>query len=235
MCVRAFGLAALYGSDLFLSVNEEPSHKRTATAKRYAGKNKCDDDKCLKLVVLCPASCSELSHMLTWAVQEYNGPVAIRYPRGKDLGYKDSAWQNTLDVKENGALSCHRIGKDLTIITYGTLLENAMDAAKRLSEQGIETTVLRLLTITPLPVEAIREHMSENKRVFVVEETNSCCGVHAPLAALLYQKGNGCAVDAIDLGTGFVSHGSLSDLHRAYGMDGQGIANYVMEVLHRED
>ena len=187
------------------------------------------------MLVLCPASCSELSHMLTWAVQEYNGPVAIRYPRGKDLGYKDSAWQNTLDVKENGALSCHRIGKDLTIITYGTLLENAMDAAKRLSEQGIEATVLRLLTISPLPVEAILEHMGENKRVFVVEETNSGCGVHAPLAALLYQKGNGCTVDAIDLGTGFVSHGSLSDLHRAYGMDGQGIVNYVMEVLHRED
>ena len=185
------------------------------------------------MMVLCPASCCELSHMLTWAVQEHNGPVAIRYPRGKDLSYTGSAWQNTSDVKEKGALSCHRAGVGLTIITYGTLIENAMDAAKRLSEHGIEASVLRLLTISPLPVEALLEYIGENNQVLVVEETNSGCGIHAQLSVLLRQKN--CTVDAIDLGTGFVTHGSLSALHCAYGMDGQGIANYVMEVLHRED
>ena len=185
------------------------------------------------MLVLCPASCCELSHMLTWAVQEHNGPVAVRYPRGKDLSYTDSAWQALTDVTEKGTLTCHREGKDLTIITYGTLIENAMDAAKRLSEQGIEATVLRLLTISPLPVEAVLEHMAENKQVIVVEETNTGCGIHAQLSVSLRQKN--CTVEAIDLGKGFVTHGSLSALHRAYGMDGQGIANFVMEVLHRED
>ena len=173
--------------------------------------------------------------MLTWAVQDHNGPVAIRYPRGKDLSYTDSAWQDLPDVTENGALTCHCKGKDLTIITYGTLIENAMDAAKRLSEQGIEVTVLRLLTISPLPVETVLEHMGEGKHVVVLEETNSGCGIHAQLSVLLSQRKKDCVVDAIDLGAGFVTHGSLFDLHRAYGMDGQGIANYVMEVLHRED
>ena len=57
--------------------------------------------------------------MLTWAVDQQDGPVAIRYPRGGDRGYSESGW--------NGIASavCHRSGTDATILTYGTMLENA--------------------------------------------------------------------------------------------------------------
>ena len=187
------------------------------------------------MMVLCPASCAELSDMLEWAVEEYNGPVAVRYPRGGDRGYSGSAWKNQPDLMKNGALARHREGKDLTIITYGTLLENTMEAAEILASNGVEATVLRLMTVSPLPVDAVAESMAGSDRVLIVEEAMTGCGIHEPLAWALRQKKPACRVDCLDLGSRFVTHGSLADLYHAYHLDSQSIADFVLEVHHNEN
>ena len=173
--------------------------------------------------------------MLEWAVEEYNGPVAVRYPRGGDRGYSGSAWKNQPDLMKNGALARHREGKDLTIITYGTLLENTMEAAEILASNGVEATVLRLLTVAPLPVDAVAESMADSDRVLIVEEAMTGCGIHEPLAWALRQKKPACRVDCLDLGSRFVTHGSLADLYHAYHLDAQSIADFVLEVHHNEN
>ena len=178
--------------------------------------------------VLCPASCAELSDMLTWAVNACDGPVAIRYPRGGDRGFADSMWSITHTV------ACHRKGKDLTVITYGTLLDNVMQAAQILSQQGIEVTVLRLLSIAPLDVKAIASQIVSD-HVLIVEETNADCGISRELSWLLHTEKPNCIVRALDLGNGFVTHGSLNDLYHHYGLDGESIAKYVRKEHFHEN
>jgi len=177
--------------------------------------------------VLCPASCAELSDMLTWAVNEYDGPIAVRYPRGGDRGFSDSCWSADQTV------TCHRTGKDLTIITYGTMLDNALQAAEVLAKQGIDATVLRLLSIAPLNADAIADQIS-SKHVLIVEETITDCGISRELASVLQQK-KSCAVRAMDLGGGFVTHGSLNALYRHHGLDGESIADFVRKEHFHEN
>ena len=98
------------------------------------------------LLLLKPVSLAEQQDMLHWAVEEYDGPVAIRYPRGTEGSYTASDWKGL----ETG-VSVHRYGKDLTFITYGTMLDPVMAAADILSRQGVEATVLRLMNLTDLP------------------------------------------------------------------------------------
>ena len=160
--------------------------------------------------------------MLRWAVNDQNGPVAVRYPRGGDRGYADSAWSG-------GPVCCHREGKDVTIITYGAILQNVMQAAEILSRNGIEATVLRLLTVSPVPVEEILKNIQEN--ALVVEETAAGCGVFEELSAYIRDR----KVAHIDLGAHFVTHGSLQDLYRAHGLDAEGIAKTAMEVHRNEN
>ena len=150
--------------------------------------------------------------MMCWAVKKHNGPVAVRYPRGGDRGYTDSAWRN-------GAVMCHRQGGDVTIITYGTLLQNAMDAAQILACHGIETTVLRLLTVNPLPVDEITPLLSENRQILILEETNTGSGIREALAWELHSTVPDCRVSGIDLGSRFVTHGDVDSLYRALGLD----------------
>lgn len=179
--------------------------------------------------ILCPGSCQELSQMLTWAVYEQSGPVAIRYPRGGDRGYTGSAWDGT------SCVCSHRAGKDVTIITYGTLLNNAMDAAVRLSQKGIEATVLRLLTVEPLPIEQIISLISTNHHIVIMEEIAGHSGIGESLACALYEKIPGCRIDRLDLGHRYITHGSVNDLYTHYHLDGQSVADFIMEVQSNEN
>lgn len=175
--------------------------------------------------ILAPASLEEQTQMLTWAIQEYNGPVAVRYPRGTEGAYTGSAWDGKATAVS------HRRGRDITLITYGTLINPVLDAAERLEKQGIQCSVLRLLELADFSVEEILGMMPEKKNVVVIEETAANSGVKLPLAWELQQQCPDCRVSGIDLGKGFVPHGSQARLYEYCGLDADSIARFVSGVL----
>lgn len=181
------------------------------------------------MCILAPVSLLEQQDMLRWAVENYNGPVAIRYPRGGEGSYTASDWQGL----EQSLVRCHRQGADVTFVTYGSLLDNVMEAAGILSHQGIEAAVLRLLTLSDLSAAQILEQLSENHRVIVVEEVSSGSGIREALAWELCKRCPDCLVDGIDLGREFVPHGSQKKLYEHCGLDANSIAEYTKEVLSR--
>ena len=179
--------------------------------------------------ILCPANCAELSSMLRWAVEEYDGPVALRYPRGRDGEVTDSAFTG----KEN--VCCHRKGNDITLLTYGKLVNEAMQCAEILSQKGIEATVIRLLTVSPLPVHEILDLVGDCKHILIPEEACTGSGIHEALTCELLQKRPDLRIHAVDLGKNFVTHGSMETLYKVYGLDGSSLANKALEVLNNEN
>ena len=175
--------------------------------------------------ILCPASLQESEDMFRWAASNANGPVAIRYPRGGNGKYTDSSWS------EQPAQVCvHRTGKDLTILSYGKIINNVMEAAEILAAQGIEATVLRLTQISPLRIEEIRSYIPVSKLVFTVEEVAGNCGIKEQLAYLLSHVDSGYCVDGIDLGNCYIQHGSVEKLYEHYGLSPQKLAQKIKEV-----
>ena len=173
--------------------------------------------------ILCPASCQELSDMLVWAVKEQTAPVAIRYPRGGDKDYTQSDWT---DMGLRNAVKCHRQGRGITIITYGTMLQNATDAAELLSRHGIETTVLRLMTLAPLPVEEIAANLNTT-HLLILEEAAAGSAICHSLAEALYEHNPNLQIRSLNLGNGFVTHGSVAALYEHYGLDGNSVAEFI--------
>ena len=143
--------------------------------------------------------------MLQWAVEVHNGPVAIRYGRGGDRSYHDSAFAD-------GSVYCHQAGSDVTLITYGTLIDNAMDVARILAEKGIHATVLRLLKVAPLPVEDVCRYALPGKPVVVMEEAQANCGIGEALAYEIRQRMD-VPVSTINLGDQYVTHGNINQLY----------------------
>lgn len=172
------------------------------------------------MTVLAPASCKELEDMLTWAIEGQSGPVAIRYPRGGDRGYSDSAWN------ADHTVVCHKKGDDITLITYGVLLDNVMQAADLLAQHGIEATVLRLTKLTDFSIEDILQSISKNKQIVVLEEVASPCGICSELAYKLSDYN----VGGISLGDQYVTHGAVEVLYDHYGLSPEAIKKYVLEV-----
>ena len=179
------------------------------------------------MTVLCPASLAELAQMMRWAVLEHDGPVAVRYPRGGDLAYTQSAWET---CKEKG-LCVHKEGKDVALITYGRMINNVMQAAEILTQQGVDAKVIRLLGATNLPTEELKKTLADCKRVVVVEETCTGSGICQALNWALKD----CRVDGIDLGKDFVTHGAVDTLYDHYGLSGEKIAQFVQEVCKFEN
>ncbi len=175
------------------------------------------------MTLLAPASCAELGDMLCWAVKEQNGPVAIRYPRGGNRGFESSCF--------GAPVTCHRQGKDVMLITYGVLVNTALEAAQALCEQGIDAGVIRLLTLSPLPVKELYDLLAGVKKVIIIEEAMAGAGMHEALAFALAKLDPTLSIYARDLGGNYVPHGGLNELYRMTGLDADGIANYVQEVL----
>ena len=176
--------------------------------------------------ILAPASLEEQKKMLTWAVECCDGPVAVRYPRGGDRGYTGCGWNG-----ENSLIS-HRKGRDVTILTYGTLLENAMGAAEILSGKGIEAAVLRLTELSDLPVRDIAGQIAGEK-LLVLEEVSGGTGIAAQLALEMCVIDPNIRVYSRDLGWNFVPHGSVSQLYEHCGLDEMSVAEYIQEVLSK--
>lgn len=182
------------------------------------------------MCVLCPASCAELRGMLRWAINDYNGPVAIRYPRGGDRNYTDSAWINP----DNGVY-CHRQGEDAVLITHGMLLNNAMDAAQILEKRGIRVSVVRLLCVSAEAINQVTAYTLPGKPVIIAEETCNGSGIGEKLACKISQRDAKCRISCLDLGSSFVPHGNLDVLYSHCGLNAEKIADHVEEVLKVEN
>ena len=178
--------------------------------------------------ILAPASLAEQEQMLTWAIRDCDGPVAVRYPRGTEGEYMQSVWDG-----EQSVIS-HRIGKDITLITYGTMINSVLSAAERLAACGIACTVLRLLELSDISADQILRLMPESKKVVVIEETAARSGIKQALAWELRKACPDCRVFGIDLGAGFVPHGDQKQLYAYCGIDADSISQFVSGVLSDE-
>ena len=179
--------------------------------------------------ILAPASLAEQQDMLRWAVEDCRGPVAVRYPRGTEGSYRGSDWTGM----EGSLVKCHREGSDAVLVTYGSMLDNVLNAAELLSQQGVEAAVLRLLTVSDLPAEEIARLLPDKAPVVIVEEAARGSGIRDALAWQLREVVPGLRIEGLDLGRSFVPHGSLNELYQHCGLDAESIAAYVKEALRR--
>ena len=113
------------------------------------------------------------------------------------------------------------------------MLDNVLEAAELLAQQGVEATVLRLLSVSDLAVDQILCQMPDNSTVIVAEEACTGSGIKEALAWELKRKNPECCVAGIDLGAEFVTHGNQKKLYECCGLDGKSIAEYTKEVLSK--
>ena len=174
------------------------------------------------MTVLCPASFDELRRMLRHAVEELDGPVAVRYPRGGEGVYRDCCGDEAATVLREGG--------DCTIVSYGILINEALGAAELLAQKGIAAKVVKLNRICPLTAEDVRPALEGTEKMLVLEDCVHTGCVGQRLAALMAE--GGFAPKRLILknsGDSFVPQGTVAQLNHALGLDAEGVAAALEE------
>ena len=183
------------------------------------------------MMVLCPCNFEQMQDMLIWAVNEHNGPVAVRYPRGGMCCNMAGAFQGDpthIDVfsgSENAVA---------TVITYGPIAAQVQEAVKLLAEKDVSVRLINLQSVTHFSETRLAQEIV-GEYVFVVEETCAGSGISDAIAQCIRKQGVSACVHGLDLGKDFVTHGDMNNLYRLTGLDSESVANYICEVLRHEN
>lgn len=175
------------------------------------------------MTVLCPSNYAETKSMLRTAVTELKGPVALRYPRGGEGSYKSNSGPA-------GAVVL-REGTDITLVSYGILINELLACAELLAGQGVSAEIVKLNIITPIELLPVLDSIRKTGRLLVAEDITAANCVGQRLCAGLMQSGATLKALALcNFGGGFVTHGSVQELWKLYGLDSKSLCRKAQEV-----
>ncbi len=179
--------------------------------------------------IYAPANFAELKTMLRKAVLEDTGPVAVRYPRGGEgllLG----------DTSGKTAETVYFHGDDVTIVSYGTEINEAMAAARMLRGRGIDPEVVKLNVLSPLDTEPVLDSVRRTGALLVAEEACAAGCIGERLLAAAEQAGVALrASRLVNLGDGLLPHGEPWKLREKMGLDNGSLCSAVLEMLDGKD
>lgn len=178
------------------------------------------------MTVLCPASYAELETMLRAAIYDINGSVAIRYPRGGEGKYTacNTAPETLL-----------REGRDVTLVCYGIMTNEVLDAAERLAAEGISAEVIKLSMIKPPDFDLVMRSLRKTGKLLISEDVceAGCVGSRILEEAAINET-HVRAAKLLNLGEGIVPHGTVAELLHDFGLDADGIVSAAMEMMDKD-
>lgn len=174
------------------------------------------------LVLWAPSNYAELRAMLRLALAS-DGPAALRYPRGGEGDF-------TADTSAADAVVL-REGTDITLISYGILINDALAACDHLAAAGVSAELLKLNRLDAPDLALIAASVRKTGRLLVAEDCADpgCVGIRI-LAGMELRGVSLRAARLVNLGSGVVSHGSVADLKKLLQLDAAGLAAAAEEL-----
>jgi pyruvate dehydrogenase E1 component beta subunit len=138
------------------------------------------------LKVVCPSNAHDAKGLLLASIRDPD-PVIFFEPKRVYRAAKGDVPEDDYTVELSKA-SIVREGGDVTIVAWGAMLYEALDAAARAHEQGIDCEVIDLRTLWPVDIDCIVKSVTKTGRVVVVHEAPRTCGFGAEIIALINEK-----------------------------------------------
>ncbi len=157
----------------------------------------------------------------------YQGPAAIRYPRGEGTG---AALDSSLTTLEIGKGHIVRQGTELAILNFGVLLDQAVLAGERLN-----ATVVDMRWVKPLDENLILSLIENHVGLVTVEENAVAGGAGSGVAEFLARSGVVCPVKQIGIPDQFVAHAGQGECRQMAGLTADAIVEAAGSMLPRQN
>ncbi len=171
------------------------------------------------MTVMAPADYVEFESMIEYAVNEFDGPIALRYPRGCSINNINNS-NNKIELGK-GYVAAE--GNDITLVASGSMVNTALHVREMLKAAGIDAEVLNLRFIKPLDKELILNSVNKTKKAVIINE--------GPLfGTAMFIKDiipNSVEVTLKTLPDKFIKHGSVDELLMENKLDAKSIADEI--------
>jgi 1-deoxy-D-xylulose-5-phosphate synthase len=180
------------------------------------------------MTILAPSDENELRDMLKASI-DMEGPVAIRYPRGTALAEKLLEPPATVDVKLPKVLEQ---GKDILLLGAGFMTNELKKTAKILREHGHNPTLVDARLVKPLDAECYRGLFESHDTIVTLEDNTLIGGFGSAVMELAADLGySGKKFLRFGIPDSFVEQGEIKNLYKLLKIDGESVAEQLMEKL----
>ncbi len=156
---------------------------------------------------------------------KHQGPSAVRYPRGNGMGV---AIEKEFTALEIGKGRMMRQGENVAILSFGSLLPYALEAA-----ESLNATVADMRFVKPLDEQLIKELCAEHDVIVTLEENVIAGGAGAGVIEFMMQEKLMKPVLNLGLPDQFIAQGTQEELHAELGLDGAGIKAAIETYLSK--
>lgn len=182
------------------------------------------------LTVAAPRNEHELRNLMYTAQQDDMGAFVIRYPRGKGT---TAEWHNTPVRIALGTGEKLKDGSDIAVLTIGTIANQARKAIEQIERENADIDIAHydMRFVKPLDEKILHEVGKKFEKVITIEDGVIQGGFGS--AVLEFFADNGYRVQTKRLGIPdtFVEHGTPDELYSMLGLDTEGIANSIREII----
>ncbi len=182
------------------------------------------------MTLMAPKNVWELDKMLEFAMN-FDGPIAVRYPRGKAYTGLDE-FTNNIEYGKSEVMS--KDG-DIALIAVGSMVETAREVKKMLEDKGIDVSVVNARFIKPLDEAMLSEIVNTHHFIVTMEEGILTGGFGQSVSHWCQENAkNMPVIENIALPDKFIEHGSVELLKKKYEIDALSIAKKIAEWRQNE-
>lgn len=180
------------------------------------------------LIIAAPNNEHDLRNLMYTAVYDNSNPFVIRYPRGQG---EMVDWQNQMQIIPIGKGKKLKGGKDIALLSIGTIGNIASKAIERAKANGLDIAHYDMLFLKPIDKDLLQE-VSDNYKYIITLENGTVNGGmgSAVLEYLADNKKTDIQVFRIGIEDEFITHGSINELQKIAGIDEESVYQKIMEV-----
>ncbi len=135
-----------------------------------------------------PSNAADAKGLLKAAIRGDDPVIFMEHKGLYRQGYASSLEPDADFILPFGIAAVKREGKDITIVTYGALVQKSLEAAKKMGDRGVSVEVIDIRTMNPLDEETIYRSVKKTGKVLVAHEDTITAGFGAEIAALIAQN-----------------------------------------------
>jgi 1-deoxy-D-xylulose-5-phosphate synthase len=186
------------------------------------------------MVIMAPSNEDECRQMLYTGYQ-YQGPSAVRYPRGAGIGIEPQSQMKLLPLGK-GVMRKQRNtndrGKAIALLAFGSCVNFAQDAAVSLSQQGIEVSIADMRFVKPLDEGLISELAQSHDQLICIEENAIMGGAGSAVVEFLTQQGLHTPCQLMGIPDRYIEHASPAQQLDDVGIDKAAIIAKVLSIAN---